>query len=80
MPRYVFHIHDDQSNQADESADLPDLRAAKLFAIRHAGRVLANDPERAITGQWAVSVTLEGDGTVYEVTVLGLTIPQSGLH
>lgn len=80
MPRYIFRVHDDRGRHLDEHVDLPDLRAAKLYALRYAGQHLADDPECAITGQWSVSVTKDGNGSVYEVTVLAMTVPQDSLN
>ena len=36
MPRFFFHVHDDVIARDDEGSELPDLEAARRYAIKGA--------------------------------------------
>lgn len=39
MPRYFFHLHDDIDASDEEGVDLPDVQAARAYAIENAREV-----------------------------------------
>ena len=41
MPRYFFHVYDDDVAQDDEGQELPNVAAARLVAIRGARDLIA---------------------------------------
>jgi hypothetical protein len=41
VPRYFFHVYDDLISHDDEGADLPNLAAARLNALRSARSLIA---------------------------------------
>jgi hypothetical protein len=45
MPRFFFHLHNDMDVADEEGEDLPDIEAARAFAMRQA-RALAADTAR----------------------------------
>jgi hypothetical protein len=58
LPRFHFHIQDGRSLPDREGTDLEDLPAARLEAIRTAGRLLEDDPgEFWDSGEWKMVVT-----------------------
>ena len=40
MPRYYFHLHNDVDVPDDEGTDLPDLAAARAYAVKQAQQLI----------------------------------------
>ena len=46
MPRYFFHVYDDVIAEDEEGAELPNLAAARLNALRGARELIADQVRR----------------------------------
>ena len=56
MPRFFFHLRDDESIDDPDGIFLPDTRSARLEAIRSARDIMAEDVRR---GQLSLSSRIE---------------------
>jgi hypothetical protein len=58
MPVYHFNVRDGANIPDPEGTELPDLRSARVEAVRLAGRLLMDEPESFWEGSdWHVEVT-----------------------
>ena len=60
MPRFYFHIEDDQTHIDQIGVELPDLPTARDEAVRAAGQILRNGAAKSLwSGKpWRMWVTL----------------------
>ena len=74
MPRYFFHIYDDIIAHDDEGADLPNVAAARLHALRGARDLIAEQVRHGyfVRSHWIEVVDEEGEA------VLTLTFRDAG--
>lgn len=62
MPRYHFHIHDERPDPDKAGYELPNLRSARVEALRLAGEMIREAADRRGMGkEWRLDVT-DGDG------------------
>lgn len=58
MPRFHFSVYDGASSLDPEGMRLPDQAAARLEAVRRAGRILKADAQRVLSGdEWRMEVS-----------------------
>ena len=58
MPRYFFHVIDGRSIIDHEGTEFPNLRSARVEAIRLAGAILHDDGDTFWKGEeWHMNVT-----------------------
>ena len=58
MPRYHFHVFDGEMGPDTDGIELPNWQDARLKAIRYAGEVLRDYPERVTEHRdWRMEVT-----------------------
>lgn len=58
MPRFYFNVRDGISCLDTEGIELPDWQAARIKAIRLAGRIIRDDAQRIALGEdWHIEVT-----------------------
>jgi hypothetical protein len=68
MPRYFFHIHDDQDFPDDEGTVLPEAAAARAQAVATAGAMLRDKGETFWDGaEWHMIVIDETGQVVCEL-------------
>lgn len=68
MPRYHFNSVDGQVDRDADGMVLPDVRAARLEAVRYAGELLRDDPDRLWqSGQWSIDVTNDAGERVFAI-------------
>ena len=56
MPRYFFHVHDDEDTPDDTGTELPDRNAMRTEAIRLAGEILRDLSGKLAGEQWSMMV------------------------
>ncbi len=63
MPRYFFHVYDDVIAQDEEGAELPNLAAARLNALRGARELIADQVRRGyrVRSHWIDVVDEQGE-------------------
>lgn len=62
MPRYFFHVHDQQDHRDEEGTQLTNLGEARSQALKLLGALLAEAAEHEWSSkEWHVSVT-DGEG------------------
>jgi hypothetical protein len=68
MPRYYFHLHDDEEARDEEGRELADADAARAEAIRGARDLMAGDvKEGKLTLSHWISVHDQGGHQVFSV-------------
>jgi len=71
MPRYFFHVHDGDNFPDLRGTQLPDVEAARKEAVRFAGALLSDHPDKFwSSGEWHMRVTNQDDLTLFELTFL----------
>ncbi len=76
MPRYFFNIHDGIDVEDTEGMDLPDLRAARVEAVRHAGRIIDHEAEHVSSVEdWCLEVTDRHGLILFQVNFLMTRAP-----
>jgi hypothetical protein len=75
MPRYFFHIQEDESSLDDEGIELDDAEAARQEALRTSGGILRDgDSARLWSGRpWRLWVTDQPRGlgnTLFTIEIL----------
>ncbi|MES2096885.1 MAG: hypothetical protein V4459_08995 [Pseudomonadota bacterium] len=75
MPRYYFDIRDGEDMRDDEGAELPDLAAARMEAVRYSAEVLREMPERFWNSElWTMTVR-EGQVALFTLKFVADKIP-----
>ena len=67
MPRYRFHVFNDEQTMDGDGKDLPDLEAARAFAIEGARGIMADELQakgRINLNHWIEIEDEDGDMTV----------------
>ncbi|TXM59590.1 hypothetical protein FV226_26060 [Methylobacterium sp. WL12] len=85
MQRYYFNIHDGQDSWDTEGTVLPDIRAARIEAIRYAAEVLRDEASRLENGEaWQMDVLSDRGLSLFRIdfrlsvsTELVPTLPRS---
>ncbi|TXN06661.1 hypothetical protein FV222_04915 [Methylobacterium sp. WL103] len=68
MQRYYFNIHDGQDLWDTEGTALPDIRAARIEAIRYAAEVLRDEASRLENGEaWQMDVLSDRGLSLFRV-------------
>jgi hypothetical protein len=68
MPRYFFHVHDDQDFRDSDGTVLPDAAAARAQAVATAGAMLSEKGDRFWGGaEWHMIVIGEAGQLVCEL-------------
>ena len=76
MPRYFFNLADGSREQDTDGVELPDIAAARLMAVEHAGELLGSEPTKLWQhGQWRVEVTDERGILLCTVITLAIDAP-----
>lgn len=79
MPRYHFNVHDGFDLPDPEGSDLPDLRAARIEAVRYAGSLLH---DHAVTfwdhDDWRMEVTDEAGLILFSLIFVASDSAASG--
>ncbi|MBP0446696.1 hypothetical protein J8J14_18120 [Roseomonas sp. SSH11] len=76
MPRYFFHVQNDQALPDNEGTELPDLLAARVNAVKLAGEILKHHAETFWTeGEWSLKVTDESGLTLFTLYFLAVEAP-----
>ncbi len=63
VPRYFFHVYDDVIAEDEEGAELPNLAAARLNALRGARELIADQVRRGymVRSHWIDVVDEQGE-------------------
>ena len=63
MPRYFFHVYDDIVAQDEEGAELPNLAAARLYALKGARDLISEQVRRGyfVLSHWIDVVDQQGE-------------------
>lgn len=73
MARYFFHIVEDGDKVDAVGADYPSAEVARMEAVRFAGRVLENEPERVWKGaELRVEATDIWDTVLFTIIITGV--------
>ena len=76
MPRFLFHVRDGIRTVDDNGKDLPDLRAARLEAVRLTERLLLEHHEANwINEDWKIVVTDEARVVVFVLQISAIFDP-----
>ncbi len=68
MPRFHFNVHDGSDIWDTDGTELPDLRAARVEAIRLAGEVLKDESEHLASGEaWHMNVVDERGAVLFRI-------------
>ena len=68
MPRYHFNSADGYIDSDAEGVVLPDIQAARLEAVRYAGELLRDEPDRLWqNGQWSIDVTDDAGERIFAI-------------
>jgi hypothetical protein len=71
MPRYFFHVQDGLSEPDEAGTVLPDIRAAKRYALRYASSLVAEvGDDFWDRDEWRLVVTDERGLTLFTIAVL----------
>ncbi|MDB5704411.1 MAG: hypothetical protein JWN66_1527 [Sphingomonas bacterium] len=67
MPRYYFHVTDDEERRDEQGTSLADLAAARLESLRFAGALLSELEGRNIWSgkDWSMRVSDSDDLTLF---------------
>jgi len=74
VPRYFFHLHDEQDYPDAEGTELPDLQAARVEAVRTSGELLRGNEGAAgfwSGDDWTMNVMDEGGRPVLTLRFSG---------
>ena len=73
MPRYFFHSADGSLDVDIDGAELADLPAARLEAVKLAGAILREEPEDVWhSGSWRVEVTDQSGSLLFTVVTVAV--------
>lgn len=76
MPRFHFNVHDGSDYPDPEGTELPDVEAARKFAIRYFGDMLHAEPCTFWNGQeWKMEVTDEAGLLLFSLHFIGIDSP-----
>ena len=70
MPRYFFHVDDGIPDRDQDGQELPDVRAARVEAIRACGEMLREAADRFSGREWRMEVTDESGAAVITLRFL----------
>ncbi len=70
MPRYVFDVHDGLDIPDEQGVDLPDLRTARIEAMRLSGALLRDHPAHYVdAGELRIDIRTPLRGVLATVAV-----------
>lgn len=76
MPRYHFNIHDGAELPDDVGTELPDLAAARIFAVRLAGECLRDHAAEFWNGEeWKMDVADDQGLIQFTLMFVGMDAP-----
>ncbi len=76
MPRYFFNVHDGMDVEDEEGMELPDFRAARVEAVRLAGRIIDHEADHvASVEDWRLEVTDQSGLILFQILFLMTTTP-----
>ena len=76
MPKFFFHVRDGQSFPDREGSELPDVREARLQAVRMAGEMLRDDRGTFWDGEeWQMEVTDAAGMTLFTLDFMATEAP-----
>lgn len=76
MPIYHFNLHDGKSYPDVNGIDLPDLKAARIEAVRHVGAMLCDGAEQFWNGdEWTLTVTDNANLALFSLTFMATDAP-----
>jgi hypothetical protein len=68
VARYFFHTADGSRDRDEDGVDLPDIRAARIEAIRYVGEMLTQHPDLlGETHDFCVEVVNEDEKLLFKV-------------
>jgi len=69
VPHFFFHLRNGRSFEDAEGVELADLQAAKVAAVRFAGQILFDMPDKLLASEhWEIEVT-DGEQRVFLLTI-----------
>lgn len=76
MPIYHFNLHDGKSYPDADGMELPDLKAARIEAVRHVGGLLRDGAEEFWNGdEWTLTVTDDSNLALFSLTFMATDAP-----
>jgi hypothetical protein len=76
VPVYHFNVRDGSDIPDPDGTDLPNLRSARVEAVKLAGQVLLDDPEKFWDGpEWGVEVTNAVGGILFRLDFTATDAP-----
>ncbi len=76
MPRYFFHTADGSRDRDLDGTELASAAAARVEAIRYAGHVISDEPDRLLDGRdFRVEVTGEDGALLFTIITLAVDAP-----
>lgn len=76
MPTYHFNLHDGKSYPNSNGVELPDLKAARINAVRHFVGLLRDGAEEFWNGdEWTLTVTDNANLALFSLTFMATDAP-----
>jgi hypothetical protein len=81
MPRFFFNVHDGAGHPDCDGTELPDIPAARAYAVRYFGDLLRGDPCAFWNGEeWKMEVTDESGLLLFSLHFHGVDAPAVAQH